>query len=522
MDNIELSRVSTIVECSPSAENYSLSDRGGEVSSALETGLVKGEQGLQLPAPITSPVPSISQGHAAPQVESDSPGTSSRTPKQRRAALTYFGICCFVLLLQGWNDGAPGALLPTMQARYNIGFITVSMIFISYAAGYIVGGFSNVYLSDKLGFGKTMFVGSVLQSIAYIMQIPAPVFPVFAVAFFFAGFGLSLQNAGSSSFVGGLKNPSTMVGIMMSAYGLGAFLAPLVATQFSKLEKWSYFYIITLGLNCANAALILAVFRLRTYNELMASAGYEQPDAGSANEASKYRQLMRLPTVHLTALFCFIYVGTEVTLGGESITHWYGGARLNCRTGWIVTFVIDERGGGSSSGYLSSGFFGGLALGRILLLWVNKWVGEKRVVMVYTLICIACVLFSPYVLDAIHCPLAQRPTHPIPSLEVTVWKIPSLIENAVAVAIIGLLLGPMYPIMVSQTRKALPPWLLAGGLGWIGGIGQSGSAVLPFITGVLSSRFGIGSLQPFVLSMLVVMGGTWFSIAPRATLRRLD
>ena len=54
----------------------------------------------------------------------------------------------------------------------------------------------------------------------------------------------------------------------------------------------------------------------------------------------------------------------------------------------------------------------------------------------------------------------------------------------------------MYPIMVSQTRKALPPWLLAGGLGWIGGIGQSGSAVLPFITGVLSSRFGIGWLQP--------------------------
>ncbi|KAI4517043.1 MFS general substrate transporter [Schizophyllum commune Loenen D] len=499
MENIELSAFSTIVECSPSAENCSLSGRGGEGSSALEIGsgafqhpdddfraltrhAAKGEQGLQPPAPVLSK-PIISSApfplHAVPQAEDDINGTPSRTPKQRRAALTYFGICCFVLLLQGWNDGAPGALLPTMQARYNIGFITVSMIFISYAAGYIVGGFSNVYLSDKLGFGKSIqrrFLtpmhspGSVLQSIAYIMQIPAPVFPVFAVAFFFAGFGLSLQNAGSSSFVGGLKNPSTMVGIMMSAYGLGAFLAPLVATQFSKLEKWSYFYIITLGLNCANAALILAVFRLRTYNELMASAGYEQPDAGSANETSKYRQLMRLPTVHLTALFCFIYVGTEVTLGGESITHWYGGARLNCRTGWIVTFVIDERGGGSSSGYLSSGFFGGLALGRILLLWVNKWVGEKRVVMVYTLICIA--------------------------LEVTVWKIPSLIENAVAVAIIGLLLGPMYPIMVSQTRKALPPWLLAGGLGWIGGIGQSGSAVLPFITGVLSSRFGIGSLQP--------------------------
>lgn len=27
--------------------------------------------------------------------------------------------------------------------------------------------------------------------------------------------------------------------------------------------------------------------------------------------------------------------------------------------GWIVTFIIDVRGGGPSSGYISSGFFGG-------------------------------------------------------------------------------------------------------------------------------------------------------------------
>jgi len=27
--------------------------------------------------------------------------------------------------------------------------------------------------------------------------------------------------------------------------------------------------------------------------------------------------------------------------------------------GWIVTFIIDVRGGGPSSGYISAGFFGG-------------------------------------------------------------------------------------------------------------------------------------------------------------------
>lgn len=69
--------------------------------------------------------------------------------------------------------------------------------------------------------------------------------------------------------------------------------------------------------------------------------------------------------------------------------------------GWIVTYVIDVRGGGASSGYISAGFFGGasprfltssaqhhntllgLTLGRVGLLWVNKKV-------------ITIILLNPY------------------------------------------------------------------------------------------------------------------------------
>ena len=31
----------------------------------------------------------------------------------------------------------------------------------------------------------------------------------------------------------------------------------------------------------------------------------------------------------------------------------------NCKSGWIVTFLMIVRGGGPSSGYVSTGFFGG-------------------------------------------------------------------------------------------------------------------------------------------------------------------
>lgn len=62
--------------------------------------------------------------------------------------------------------------------------------------------------------------------------------------------------------------------------------------------------------------------------------------------------------------------------------------------GWIVTFIMDERHGNSNSGYISSGFFGGidissavfsicdhkqgLMVGRLALLWVNKKVSPSR------------------------------------------------------------------------------------------------------------------------------------------------
>jgi len=64
--------------------------------------------------------------------------------------------------------------------------------------------------------------------------------------------------------------------------------------------------------------------------------------------------------------------------------------------GWIVTFMMVERNGGASSGYVASGFFGGehhifafylfiflrkcagLTAGRVILIPINQWVGNSH------------------------------------------------------------------------------------------------------------------------------------------------
>lgn len=285
-----------------------------------------------------------------------------------------------------------------------------------------------------------------------------------------------MQMAQANGFVGSLKeNTRVKFGILHASYGLGAFVSPLVATHFSTASHWSFHYVIAGGIAVSNVVLLTAVFRLRRQDDVLAEAGQTAGEANTSTE-NVYHQILRLKEVHLLSIFCLIYVGIEVTLGG-----------------WIVTFIVDKRGGGATAGYISSGFFGGLMLGRLILMWLNQKIGERRAIMLYGVIAIG--------------------------LEVTVWVVPSLLENAIAVSFVGLLFGPMYPIMMNHSTSILPKWLLTGAVGYIAGIGQAGSAVLPLVTGLLASKFGIGSLQPLVVSMMSTMIVLW-ALVPKA--RRID
>ncbi|KAI0918522.1 hypothetical protein AcW1_009604 [Taiwanofungus camphoratus] len=400
---------------------------------------------------------------------------AQRTTYRWRSRL-HFAALCFSFFLEGWNDGTTGPLLPTIQRHYKIGFAVVSLLFVFNCIGFLTGAMINVYLNVRFGLGKVIVLGALCQLIGYVILSPGGPFPLMCLAFLFTGFGISLQNAQANGFVGSLKEHARIkFGFLHASYGLGAFAAPLVATYFSTNRHWSFQYLISASIAVINTIILAAVFRFRNQDDVMAEAGQEPGQANTVND-NLYRQILGLKEVHFLSIFSLIYVGVEVSLGG-----------------WIVTFIEQKRGGGSSAGYISSGFFGGLMLGRILLMWLNRKVGERRILFIYALLAIV--------------------------LEITVWVVPSLIENAVAVSCIGLVLGPMYPILMNHSTSILPKWLLTGCLGYIAGLGQAGSAVLPFITGLLASKFGIGSLQPLIVSMMSTMIVLWAMI-PKV--RRID
>ncbi|KAJ6595848.1 MFS general substrate transporter [Mycena vulgaris] len=370
------------------------------------------------------------------------------------------------MFIAGWNDGSSGPLIPRIQKVYNAGFMLVSLTFVLASVGFIAGALINMHWTDKIGFGKMIVFGALCQAISYCIQAPAPPFPLFVLSFTINGVGIAIQNAQTNAYVASIKhNPELYMGMLHASYGAGALSSPLVATQFAQMNHWSFHYLVSLGLALANVISLTLIFRFRTQDECLVLVG-ESAGETSTSDHSNFRQILSLKTVHLLAFFTLMYVGVEVTIGG-----------------WITTYIIQVRGGGASAGYISSGFFGGIMVGRLALLWLNKKIGEQRVMYLYVGLAMG--------------------------LEFIVWFVPSLIGGAVAVSLIGVFLGPIYPIVMNRTSRVVPRWLLSGSIGWIAGFGQAGSAILPFITGSIASKTGIRALQPLLISLMAVFPILW-------------
>jgi MFS family permease len=91
------------------------------------------------------------------------------------------------------------------------------------------------------------------------------------------------------------------------------------------------------------------------------------------------------------------------------------------------------------------------------------------------------------------------------------WLIPSIVASSVAVALVGVSLGPIYPCTMNVLSKLVDDrGLLVAVVGIVGGLGNVGGAVAPFTTGLLAQSEGVWVLQPVILSLIVSMIGSWW------------
>jgi fucose permease len=144
-------------------------------------------------------------------------------------------------------------------------------------------------------------------------------------------------------------------------------------------------------------------------------------------------------------------------------------------------------------GNVTSGFWGGITVGRFVLTHFAHKIGEKTAV-------IGLVVGAA-------------------AFQLLVWLVPNIIGDAVAEAIVGLFLGPVYPCATAVFSRLLPRNIQITSLGFVGSMGSSGGAIAPFFTGLLAQKVGTVVLHPICLGLFVVMEITWFML-PKTTKHR--
>ncbi|KAJ9138121.1 Bypass of stop codon protein 6 [Pleurostoma richardsiae] len=382
---------------------------------------------------------------------------------------------CLLNFLNGMNDSAAGALIPYIEKDYDIGYAIVSLIFVGNAIGFITAALFLDSLREHLGRAKSLALAELLMVGGYIPVVCSAPFPVIVVAYFFIGLGMSVTIAMGNVFCGSLHNGTTMLGAMHGSYGIGGIVGPLIATAIVTIghASWARYYLITLGLAVINCGFAAYVFW-----------GYEKDMSRQALISQPSLDRVSSPRARLAGMFTAF--SSRVVLLGALFIFAYQGAEVSI-SGWVISFLINTRKGDPSSvGYVTSGFWAGITIGRFVLAAPAHRIGEK--VFVYGLV-IGATIF-----------------------EILVWWVPNVIGDAISVAIVGLLLGPVYPCAAAVFMRTMSRSEQITGLGVISAFGSSGGAAAPFTTGILAQAVGTFVLHPVAIALFAVMLICWYGL----------
>ena len=431
------------------------------------------------------PIPTPT-GSQTPKTPSELEMSSPPTPHGEQAAVVVQTLtsppmnkwrllsCCCMCFANGCQDSAPGAVIPYMEKDFNIGYAIVSLIFVTNAVGFISAAPLAHMIQASIGRAKMLILAQLSILAGCIMLlVPHRPFPVVVLAYFFTGLGQALNLAPNNTFCANLANGTTTLGAFHGSYGIGGTLGPLIATALvSHGRTWSTFYYLPLGLTIFN--MIFAYLTFRNYE-------FDNPPAirlaltlsGQTRENSKFhllKQALRNKTTILGALFIFAYQGAEVSISG-----------------WLISFLISYRHSSPARvGYVTAGFWGGITIGRFLLSHPAHKIGEKIAV-------VGLILGAA-------------------AFQLLVWLVPNVIGEAVAVSIVGLLLGPVYPCAAAVFTRLLERRLQLSALAFVSALGSSGGAVAPFFTGLLAQAVGTWVLHPICIGLFASMVGCWWGL----------
>lgn len=451
----------------------------------------------------------------------------------RRLLTTYF-----IYFVCGWGDGVTATVLPSFEKDFGLSYMTCSLLFTGGTVGSVVGTillerivnflgqfypsldqytyFPAVPFFDRLfnvsavlpcGVGyspakarfSSLVLGCLLHPLFFIVVGTARNYPTLLLAYAIAAFARSFWTASSNFYV--VSTPKKPLGVLLGCWCIGSFSAPLVCqTLMAEGIPWKHFYLGSLVISAI--ALSLTIFSFRpTRNEFLADRkaaldakqitpnthspatdtmvqpsheekvrGFSTHRVDAQSPPNTLLLALSMPYQWAFSLFAFIYSGSETTFQG-----------------FIVTYLLTNRGSSPDTvGYVSSGFWGGMAVARIL--WGYYCTGLTFTQRKHIIHACTGVSFL---------------------MTILIWFVNSTIENALSSAVVGLMYGPIFPGTLSLCNDVLPKDVLLVSMAILTAVASVGSAVLPLVTGIISNKDGMRIFCYVTVSQTVAMFVLW-------------
>ena len=415
--------------------------------------------------------------------------------RQRVRPAVLLAYATFVLL--GVNGGVTGVLLPTQMSGYGVDRATIGIMFFASSAGFVLAGLGNGLLIARLGIRLALAAGGTALALSGLGLALGPPLAVFMAAHLLAGYGAGVLESALSVYLAALPDSRILFNRLHAFFGVGALIGPAFAAWLLGLASWT-----TVCLVLGVAALPVAAGFLTAYPRRlpgpalgpapgtpgpataepgMAEPGVPAPKAPwpepAATATSLLGRALRDPGVLLGAAMLGVYVGLELGIGN-----------------WGFSYLVQARAmPRGQAGYVLSGFWLGLTLGRFLIAPAAERLKASTAAMMYA--CLAGVTIAI----------------------VGTWLAPGPAAATAGLVLLGFFLGPVFPTTMVVVPRLAPEGLTATAIGVVNAGSVVGGSGLPWLAGTIAQWAGIGTLLPFVLGLAAVQLAIWRPIARRIT-----
>jgi fucose permease len=364
--------------------------------------------------------------------------------------------------LTGIGTTLLGCILPALAPAWQLTDRRAGIFFAAQFLGSSSGAFfvSSDFFRSLLRGYLLMIAGAI--ALTFFTGITA------ALLFVTFGLGLGLTITSTSMLIGAapLPNRGAALSILNAVWGGGAALSPVISALW--IRHWQP---VTLYFILGMATALTLLFTTMNASALLPPLTPHPVSKPADQSSNNYVQL-----IAMFALLGFLYVGAEVSVSGWMMTYvnrlQISGPVANLDVAGVALKVWAP--------IAASCFWVALLCGRALVPAVVRRLSEAQLLSTSIFVALLSVVLL----------LLSRTPLPI----------------VLSATLAGLTLAPIYPLSVA---KVLALSRGSPQTKWMMGISGLGGAVLPWITGILSSRTGslrIGLLVPvFALATMVLL-----------------